>query len=61
MTIIDIVKIIFAVISFLTIATWYVVCWLYKKNDKFEKSAFVLTLIIAGISIVALVGTSLGV
>ena len=39
----NIIKIIVACISFSVIATWYIVFWLYKKNDKYAKPAVVLT------------------
>lgn len=56
---IDIIKIIFAVISFSTMATWYIFCWLCKKNEKFEKPALILTFVLAGIAILACIGVSL--
>ena len=61
MTTIYAIKIIFAVIGFSTIVTWYTLCWLCKKNEKFEKPALVLTFVLAGMAILACVGTSLGV
>ena len=61
MSTIYILKIIFAAISFSILATWYILCWLYTKNDKFEKPVLILTFVLAGISILACIITSMSV
>ena len=43
MTIINIIKIIVYCMSCLVTVSWYTVFWLYKKNDKYEKPAVILT------------------
>ena len=46
-------KLTIAVICFLALTTWYVFCWLCRKNEKFEKTTFVLTIMLAVLSILA--------
>lgn len=53
------IKIIFAVISFLTIATWYVFCWLCKKYKRFETPTLVLTFVMAVIAVLVCMGVAL--
>ena len=55
------IKIIVGGVGFLILVIWYTVCWLCKKNDKFEKLAFILTLILAGTAILVFIGASVGV
>lgn len=57
----DIVKFIIGGIGFSILAIWYTVCWLCKKNDKYEKLALILTLILAGTAILVFIGASVGV
>ena len=45
MTTFEIVKAVAAYISFLIMITWYVMCWLCKKNEKLETPVFILTLV----------------
>lgn len=53
------IKLIVGGVGFLLLAIWYAVCWLCKKNDKFEKLAFMLTLILAGTAILVFIGESI--
>ena len=55
------IKLIIGGIGFLILAIWYTVCWLCKKNDKFEKPALILTLILVGTAILVFIGASVGV
>ena len=55
------IKLIVGGIGFILLAIWYAVCWLCKKNDKFEKLALILTLILAGTAILVFIGATVGV
>ena len=61
MSTIYILKIIFAAISISILAIWYTLCWLCKKNERFEKPVLILTFALAGIAILACIITSMGV
>ena len=60
MTTFEIVKAVVAYISFSIMATWYVMCWLCKKNEKLEKPVLILAFVLAGIAILACTITAMG-
>ena len=52
---VNILKIIWATVHFLTVIVWYVMCWLSLRNEKFQLPALILICVLGVMAVFLIV------
>ena len=52
MSLIGIIKIIWAIVYILTVVTWYVMCWISLRNERFQLPTLILICVLGFMAVI---------